>query len=235
MLQLENVTAGYEEKVDILRDVSLKVEKGKITCLLGSNGAGKTTVLKTIVNLIRPKNGQIIFENLRIDKLKTHQIIRLGISVVPEGRRLFPEFSVFDNLRIGAFYENNLNCIIERMEEVFNIFPILKERKSQFAGTLSGGEQGMLSIARALMAKPKTLLLDEPSLGLAPILVKDLFNVIRKINEEGVTILLIEQNARKALSVADRGYILQKGSIVAYGSREELKGSEILRQAYLRG
>lgn len=235
MLRLEKVTAGYEDKVDILREVSLAVEKGTITCLLGSNGAGKTTVLRTIVNIIRPRKGQIFFENLRIDHLKTHQIIKLGISVVPEGRRLFPEFTVFDNLRIGAFYENDLDLIVKRMEEVFAIFPILRERRYQSAGTLSGGEQGMLSIARALMAKPKTLLLDEPSLGLAPILVKELFKIIKKINEEGVTILLIEQNARKALSIAVQGYILQKGSIVAYGSREELKGSEILHQAYLRG
>ena len=235
MLRLEGVTAGYDEHVNVLHDVSLSAEKGRITCLLGSNGAGKTTVLRTIVNLIRPRGGQIFFEDTRIDRFRTHQIIKLGMNVVPEGRRLFPEFTVYDNLRIGAFFENDLSSVQRKMEGAFAIFPILRERLRQLAGTLSGGEQGMLSIARALMADPQVLLLDEPSLGLAPILVKDLFKVIQKINEEGVTILLIEQNARKALSVAVKGYVLQKGKIVAEGTSEALAGSEILRLAYLRG
>jgi len=235
MLRLEGVTAGYDEHVNVLHDVSLSAEKGRITCLLGSNGAGKTTVLRTIVNLIRPRGGQIFFQDRRIDRFRTHQIIKLGMNVVPEGRRLFPEFTVYDNLRIGAFFENDLSSVQRKMEGAFAIFPILRERLRQLAGTLSGGEQGMLSIARALMADPQVLLLDEPSLGLAPILVKDLFKVIQKINEEGVTILLIEQNARKALSVAVKGYVLQKGKIVAGGTSEALAGSEILRLAYLRG
>jgi len=235
MLRLEGVTAGYDEHVNVLHDVSLSAEKGRITCLLGSNGAGKTTVLRTIVNLIRPRGGQIFFQDRRIDRFRTHQIIKLGMNVVPEGRRLFPEFTVYDNLRIGAFFENDLSSVQRKMEGAFAIFPILRERLRQLAGTLSGGEQGMLSIARALMADPQVLLLDEPSLGLAPILVKDLFKVIQKINEEGVTILLIEQNARKALSVAVKGYVLQKGKIVAEGTSEALAGSEILRLAYLRG
>ena len=235
MLRLEGVTAGYDEHVNVLHDVSLSAEKGRITCLLGSNGAGKTTVLRTIVNLIRPQGGQIFFQDRRIDRFRTHQIIKLGMNVVPEGRRLFPEFTVYDNLRIGAFFENDLSSVQRKMEGAFAIFPILRERLRQLAGTLSGGEQGMLSIARALMAAPQVLLLDEPSLGLAPILVKDLFKVIQKINEEGVTILLIEQNARKALSVAVKGYVLQKGKIVAEGTSEALAGSEILRLAYLRG
>jgi len=235
MLRLEGVTAGYDEHVNVLHDVSLSVERGRITCLLGSNGAGKTTVLRTIVNLIRPRGGQIFFQDRRIDRFRTHQIIKLGMNVVPEGRRLFPEFTVYDNLRIGAFFENDLSSVQRKMDGAFAIFPILRERLRQLAGTLSGGEQGMLSIARALMADPQVLLLDEPSLGLAPILVKDLFKVIQKINEEGVTILLIEQNARKALSVAVKGYVLQKGKIVAEGTSEALAGSEILRLAYLRG
>lgn len=235
MLRLEQVTTQYEDQVIVLRDVSLVVERGKITCLLGSNGAGKTTLLRTIVNLVRPLRGSVFFEEKRIDLLKTHQIVKLGIAVVPEGRRLFPEFSVFDNLRIGAFYEKDMRAVTQKMEEVFRIFPILKERLSQLAGTLSGGEQGMLSIGRALMARPKTLLLDEPSLGLAPIVVREVFRVIKRINEGGVTILLIEQNARKALSVASKGYVLQKGTIVAKGTREELLGSDVLRMAYLRG
>jgi len=235
MLRLEGVTTQYEDQVIVLRDISLKVERGKITCLLGSNGAGKTTLLKTIVKLVKPAAGKIFYEDKRIDTLRTHQIIQLGISVVPEGRRLFPEFTVFENLRIGAFANDDPAAIRSRMEELFGIFPILRERVGQLAGTLSGGEQGMLSMARALMAKPKILLLDEPSLGLAPLRVKELFQVVKRINESaGVTVLLIEQNARKAISVASQGYVLQKGVIVASGSREELRDSEILKAAYLR-
>jgi branched-chain amino acid transport system ATP-binding protein len=235
MLRLEEVTTQYEDSVIVLRDLSLMAENGKITCLLGSNGAGKTTVLRSIVSMVKPLRGRIYYRENRIDLLKTHQIIKLGISVVPEGRRLFPEFTVFENLRIGAFSEKELQAVRRKMEEVFRIFPILRERTSQLAGTLSGGEQGMLSIARALMAGPRVLLLDEPSLGLAPIIVREVFRVIKRINEEGMTILLIEQNARKALSIASRGYVLQKGTIVAEGTREELRGSDVLRTAYLRG
>ncbi|MGA2463048.1 MAG: ABC transporter ATP-binding protein [Thermodesulfobacteriota bacterium] len=235
MLRLERVSSQYEGKVVVLRDISLKVEKGEITCLLGSNGAGKTTLMRTIVNIVRPLQGHIYFEDRRIDQLKTHQIIKRGISVVPEGRRIFPQFSVRDNLRVGAFLENDIQLIHKKMDGVFEVFPVLKERISQFGETLSGGEQGMLAIARALMSGPKILLLDEPSLGLAPLLVREFFKVIKRINEKGMTILLIEQNARKALSIASKGYVLQKGEIVAEGTREELRNSEILRSAYLRG
>jgi branched-chain amino acid transport system ATP-binding protein len=235
MLRLERVSSQYEEKVVVLRDISLKVEKGEITCLLGSNGAGKTTIMRTIVNIVRPLQGHIYFEDRRIDQLKTHQIIKRGISVVPEGRRIFPQFTVRDNLRVGAFLENDIQLIHKKMDGVFEVFPVLKERISQFGETLSGGEQGMLAIARALMSGPKILLLDEPSLGLAPLLVREFFKVIKRINEKGMTILLIEQNARKALSIASKGYVLQKGEIVAEGTREELRNSEILRSAYLRG
>lgn len=235
MLRLENITTQYGDSVIVLRDISLNVKKEEITCILGSNGAGKTTLLKTITNLVKPLQGQIYFENKRIDQLKTHQIIRLGISVVPEGRRLFPEFTVYENLRVGFFSEKNLSVIAKRMEELFGIFPVLRERQHQLAGTLSGGEQGMLTIARALMALPRMLLLDEPSLGLAPIMVKELFKVVKRINDRGVTILLIEQNANKSLSIASRGYVLQKGKIVAEGTKEELKQSEVLRLAYLKG
>lgn len=235
MLRLERVSSQYEEKVVVLRDISLKVEKGEITCLLGSNGAGKTTLMRTIVNIVRPLQGHIYFEDRGIDQLKTHQIIKRGISVVPEGRRIFPQFTVRDNLRVGAFLENDIQLIHKKMDGVFEVFPVLKERISQFGETLSGGEQGMLAIARALMSGPKILLLDEPSLGLAPLLVREFFKVIKRINEKGMTILLIEQNARKALSIASKGYVLQKGEIVAEGTREELRNSEILRSAYLRG
>ena len=235
MLRLENITTRYGDSVIVLTDISLTVKKEEIICILGSNGAGKTTLLKTITNLLKPLRGQIYFENRRIDQLKTHQVIRLGISVVPEGRRLFPEFTVYENLRVGAFSEKNLSLIEKRMEELFGIFPILRERQHQLAGTLSGGEQGMLTIARALMASPRMLLLDEPSLGLAPIMVRELFRVVKRINDGGVTILLIEQNANKSLSIASRGYVLQKGKIVAEGTKEELKQSEVLRLAYLKG
>jgi len=235
MLRLENVSSQYEDRAVVLRDVSLKVERGEIACLLGSNGAGKTTLMRTIVNILRPLEGRIFLEDVRIDQLKTHQIIKLGISVVPEGRRIFPNFTVFENLRVGSFLESDQRVIHENMEGAFKIFPLLKERISQYGITLSGGEQGMLAIARALMAKPKVLLLDEPSLGLAPVLVKEFFSVIKRINEEGTTILLVEQNARKALSVASRGYILQKGRIVAEGTSKELRHSETLRLAYLKG
>jgi len=235
MLRLERVSSQYEEKVVVLRDISLKVEKGEITCLLGSNGAGKTTLMRTIVNIVRPLQGHIYFEDRRIDQLKTHQIIKRGISVVPEGRRIFPQFTVRDNLRVGAFLENDIQLTHKKMDGVFEVFPVLRERILQFGETLSGGEQGMLAIARALMSGPKILLLDEPSLGLAPLLVREFFKVIKRINEKGMTILLIEQNARKALSIASKGYVLQKGEIVAEGTREELRNSEILRLAYLRG
>jgi branched-chain amino acid transport system ATP-binding protein len=235
MIRLEGVSARYEDQVAVLRDVSLTIEKGKITCLLGSNGAGKTTLLKTIVNLVKPAAGRVFFEDRRLDTLRTHQIIQLGVAVVPEGRRLFPEFTVFENLRIGAFAERDSPAVRARMEELFRVFPILRERIEQLAGTLSGGEQGMLSLARALMANPQALLLDEPSLGLAPLRVKELFQVVRRINQErNMTVLLIEQNARKAISVASRGYVLQKGLIVASGTREELRDSQILKSAYLR-
>jgi len=235
MLRLDQVTSCYEEGVDVLRDISLEVNPNVITCILGSNGAGKTTLIRTIVNLVKPKRGKICFDGNRIDRLKTYEIIRLGISVVPEGRQLFPKLTVRDNLRIGAFSEKDSGIIQKRMEAMFSVFPILKERIDQLAGTLSGGEQGMLAIARALMPEPKLLLLDEPSLGLAPILVKEFFKVIKRINESGMTILLIEQNARKALSIASRGYVLQKGEVVAEGTGQELRNSEILRLAYLKG
>jgi branched-chain amino acid transport system ATP-binding protein len=235
MLRLENVSSQYDAQVIVLRDISLTVLQGAITCLLGSNGAGKTTLMRTVVNLLRPTQGRIYFGDKRIDGLKTHEIIKLGISVVPEGRRIFPQFTVFDNLRVGAFLNSDLPWVRKKMEEVVQIFPILKERITQFGETLSGGEQGMLAIARALMSEPKVLLLDEPSLGLAPLLVRELFKVIKRINERGVTVLLIEQNARKALSIASKGYVLQKGKVVAEGSRGELRNSEVLRLAYLRG
>ena len=235
MLVLDGVTSQYEEKVIVLRGISMRAEKGLTTCILGSNGAGKTTVVKTIVNLIRPKEGQITFSDVRIEKLKTHQIIKMGISVVPEGRQLFPKLTVAESLRLGAYFENNHNVIKTRMEKTFEIFPILKERIGQVAGTLSGGELGILSIARSLMAEPKMVILDEPSLGLAPLMTSRVFNAIKDINKRGITILLIEQNAKKSLQISSYGYILQKGEIIAEGDVETLKKSETVKKAYLRG
>lgn len=220
----------------MLRDVSLSIEKGKLICLLGSNGAGKSTAVKTIIGLVRPIQGEIHFEGRLIAHLKTNQIIELGISVVPEGRRLFPKMTVQENLRLGAFFIRDLRSLQERLDMVLQKFPILKTRLHQTAGTLSGGEQGMVAIGRGMMSKPKILLLDEPSLGLAPRLVAEYFETIDRINkEEKTTILLIEQNAVKALSIADHGYVLQKGRIIAKGTPQTLMSTEVIRKAYLKG
>lgn len=235
MLQLKGVFSQYEDKVSVLRDITMSFEGGKTTCVLGSNGAGKSTLVKTIVRLVKPRAGQIVFLNMRIDQMKTHKIIKMGISVVPEARQLFPKLTVHETLRIGGYCENDRKVIDQRMKSTFEIFPILTNRLSQLAGTLSGGEQSILSIARALMADPKMILMDEPSLGLAPMISDRVFRAISDINKREITILLIEQNAVKSLRVASYGYILQKGEIVAYGDTEDLKANEIVRKAYLRG
>jgi branched-chain amino acid transport system ATP-binding protein len=235
MLRLSDISTEYD-RVPMLRDVSLSIEKGKLICLLGSNGAGKSTAVKTIIGLVRPIQGEIHFEGRLIAHLKTNQIIELGISVVPEGRRLFPKMTVQENLRLGAFFIRDLRSLQERLDMVLQKFPILKTRLHQTAGTLSGGEQGMVAIGRGMMSKPKILLLDEPSLGLAPRLVAEYFETIDRINkEEKTTILLIEQNAVKALSIADHGYVLQKGRIIAKGTPQTLMSTEVIRKAYLKG
>lgn len=234
MLRLENVSTHYSG-VLMLRRVSMNVEKGELVCLLGSNGAGKTTTLKAILRLIPLMGGSVLFEEKSIHQLKTHQIIDAGISVVPEGRRLFPKMTVLENLRLGAFSEEDEREIEDRLGNVFLLFPRLKERLDQLAGTLSGGEQGMVAIGRGMMGRPKLLLLDEPSLGLAPVLVEEFFKAIREINEKGTTILLIEQNAKKALQIASKGYVLQKGEIAVKGSRNELYENDVIKKAYLRG
>ena len=235
MLELKGVSSQYDEKVVVLRDISMKVHERSTTCVLGPNGAGKTTLVKTIVNLVRPRKGEITFSGVRIERLRTHQIIKLGISVVPEGRQLFPKLTVAETLRMGAYFENDSRVIRERTEKVSEIFPIIKERIQQLAGTLSGGELGMLSIARALMAEPKMVILDEPSLGLSPIMTSRVFKTIQEINARGITILLIEQNARKSLRISSYGYIIQKGEVVGQGDVSSLKESEIVKKAYLRG
>jgi len=235
MLRLINVSTEYDQ-VPMLRDVSLSIEKGKLICLLGSNGAGKSTTVKTIIGLVRPTHGEIHFEGKSIDHLKTNQIIELGISVVPEGRRLFPKMTVLENLRLGAFFIKDARDLQDRVERVFQLFPTLKTRIHQTAGTLSGGEQGMVAIGRGMMSRPKILLLDEPSLGLAPRLVEQFFNTIDRINkEENTTVLLIEQNAVKALSIAYHGYVLQKGKIIAEGTARDLLATDVIKKAYMKG
>lgn len=232
MLKIENIDTYYGT-VKCLMGVSLKIDKEEIVTLLGSNGAGKTTTIKTILGLVRPKVGKIIFEDKEISKIKTPEIIRSGISVVPEGRRIFPKMTVKENLAMGAYFLKDKIELKERMTEVFELFPRLYERINQLAGTLSGGEQQMLSVGRALMGKPKLLMLDEPSLGLAPMLVEEVFKAIQKIRNSGVTILLVEQNAKKALEISDRGYVLQKGQIIFKGSSQELLNSKEIKEAYL--
>jgi len=235
MLKLTGVSTEYD-RVPMLRDISLQIGEGQFVCLLGSNGAGKTTTVKTILGLVRPTEGDITFEGKRIDRLRTNRIVKMGISVVPEGRRLFPKMSVLENLKLGAYVIRDQRKIRERLERVLRLFPRLQERIDQIAGTLSGGEQTMVTVGRGIMANPKVLLLDEPSLGLSPKLVIEFFQAIDRINrQEKITVLLIEQNAVKALSVADYGYILQKGRILAEGKTRELMATDVVKRAYLTG
>jgi branched-chain amino acid transport system ATP-binding protein len=234
MLRLETISTEYGG-IPALRKVSMNIEERELVCLLGSNGAGKTTTLKAILRLIPLVNGSIFFDGQPIHQWKTHRIVDAGINVVPEGRRLFPKMTVLENLKMGAFTEKDGDEINRRLKQVFDLFPRVKERMHQVAGTLSGGEQGMAAIGRGMMGRPKLLLLDEPSLGLAPMMVDEYFRTIKKINEEGTTLLLIEQNARKALTIAKHGYVLQKGEIIVEGTKEQLRGSDLIKKAYLRG
>jgi branched-chain amino acid transport system ATP-binding protein len=224
---------SYYGNIRALRGVSLEVKQGEIVTLIGSNGAGKTTTLRTIMGLLQPRQGDITLDGQRLDGLPTDRIVRLGIAQAPEGRRLFPRMSVLENLEMGAFCRRDVENFHADMEHVFELFPRLKERRHQRAGTLSGGEQQMLAMGRALMARPKVLLLDEPSMGLAPILVETIFTIIRTINAEGTTILLVEQNARMALQVASRGYVLQSGEIVLHDTASALLRSDVVRKSYL--
>lgn len=217
----------------MLRNVSVTLREGEIACLLGSNGGGKTTLIRTILGIVRPVEGAVRFRGERIDGLRTHQIVRRGIGVVPEGRRIFPKMTVEENLRMGAFSDWGRRDIEERLAQTFEEFPRLGERRRQLAGTLSGGEQAMLAIGRALMGRPRLLLLDEPSLGLSPLLVEQIFEMIQAINRRGTTIFLVEQNARKTLALAHHGYLIQKGEIIGAGTAAELRDSEIVRHAYL--
>jgi len=232
MIDLQSVSAGYGE-LQILYDVSINVQQGEIVALVGANGAGKSTLIKTITGMLPVSSGQIVFENVSIKNVKAHTVIRQGISLVPEGRRLFSYMTVLENLEVGAYIEKNGKAVHENLEWVFSIFPKLKERRKQLAGTFSGGEQQMLTIGRALMCRPKFLVLDEPSLGLAPVIVNEVFDTIQLLLKEGVTILLVEQNVRRSLEIANRAYVLEHGRIVMGGKSRELLEDEKVKRAYL--
>ena len=232
MLKLVGVETYYG-KIKALHGVSLNVEEGQLVTILGANGAGKSTILKTISGLVEPENGTIHFNNIRIDREDPEKIVSMGISHVPEWRRIFPDLTVYDNLYMGGFLIKNEELLSERMEEAYTHFPILRNRKDQLAGTLSGGEQQMLAISRALMIKPRLLLLDEPSMGLSPLLVQDIFATIKELHKSGVTILLVEQNVNHALKIADYGYVLNTGKIFLSGTYDELIKEEKVREQYL--
>jgi len=232
VLEVKGVSTRYGQ-ISMLRNVSVTLREGEIACLLGPNGAGKTTLIRTILGIVRPVEGSVLFRGERIDGLKTNRIVARGIGVVPEGRRIFPKMTVEENLRMGAFSEWGSGQVEDLLARVFGQFPRLLERRRQIAGTLSGGEQAMLAIGRALMGRPKLLLLDEPSLGLSPLLVEQIFEMIHAINRQGTTVFLVEQNARKTLALAHHGYLIQKGEIVGQGTAAELRDSDVVRHAYL--
>jgi branched-chain amino acid transport system ATP-binding protein len=232
LLELKDVHTYYGN-IHALKGISLHVEKGEVVTLIGSNGAGKTTTLRTISGLLAPRQGEIALDGKRIDRVPAHDIVKLGVSQSPEGRRIFPRMTVQENLEMGAFGRNDKAAIVEDVERVYALFPRLRERLGQKGGTLSGGEQQMLAIGRALMARPSVLLLDEPSMGLAPVLVEQIFEIIKDINKQGTTILLVEQNALMALGVATRGYVLQTGQIVLEDSAKALSENEMVQKAYL--
>ena len=234
MLRLQGVDTFYGPS-QVLHDVSLEVNQGEIVCLLGANAAGKTTTMKTIFGLVHPRHGMIEFEEQPIQQKLPGDIVRLGMALVPEARRIFPRMTVLENLEMGAFIRKNRAEVLDDMEHVFQIFPRIKERLKQVAGTMSGGEQQMLAMGRALMSRPRMICMDEPSMGLSPILVETVFNTILRIRNEGVTVFLVEQNASMALSLADRGYVLQTGRIVLSDSAANLLTNDLVRQAYLGG
>ena len=230
-LEIADVTTAYD-KADVLEGVSLTVEPGHITCLLGSNGSGKTTLIRSILGLTPPRAGRIVFDGTDITALPTHQVIAAGIACIPEGRKVFPKLTVEDNLRLGAYQEPSEAVTNQRLAGIYHQFPRLAERRLQLAGTMSGGEQAMVSIGRGLMRAPKLLLIDEPSLGLSPLLVKENFNIIRQINERGITVFLVEQNVHQTLAISHYGYVLSKGRVVAAGSSSELVNRQEVHDAY---
>jgi len=230
-LEIADVTTAYD-KADVLEGVSLTIEPGHITCLLGSNGSGKTTLIRSILGLTPPRTGRIVFDGVDITALPTHKVIAAGIACIPEGRKVFPKLTVEENLRLGAYQEPSEGVRNQRLAGIYRLFPRLAERRLQLAGTMSGGEQAMVSIGRGLMRAPKLLLIDEPSLGLSPLLVKENFNIIRQINERGITVFLVEQNVHQTLAISHYGYVLSKGRVVAAGSSSELVDRQEVRDAY---
>jgi branched-chain amino acid transport system ATP-binding protein len=234
LLDMKGITVHYD-KVEVLKNMFLEVEEGEISTLIGANGAGKTTTLRVISGLKRSTSGEIWYEGKHIEQMSPEKIVEMGIAHVPEGRRVFTNMTVYENLVLGAFSRKNKNEIEKDLEERYRQFPRLKERKKQQAGSLSGGEQQMLAIARALMAKPKLMLLDEPTMGLAPLVVNLVADIIREINQNRVSVLLVEQNARVALRLAEKGYVMETGSIVVQGASKEIRDNEHVRQAYLGG
>jgi branched-chain amino acid transport system ATP-binding protein len=230
-LVVQGVYTAYD-KADVLEDVSLTAQSGKITCLLGSNGSGKSTLIRSILALTPPSRGRILFEGNELTGLPTHKVIAAGIACIPEGRKVFPKLTVEENLRLGGYQESSQDVVAARLQQVYETFPVLQERRQQIAGTMSGGEQAMISIGRGLMSAPRLLVLDEPSLGLSPMLVKENFNIVRRINEQGITVFLVEQNVHQTLAIADYGYVLSKGRVVAAGTAEELGRAAEVHQAY---
>jgi branched-chain amino acid transport system ATP-binding protein len=232
MLKIDNLVVAYGG-IQALRGISMEVEDGKIVTLIGANGAGKSTTLRSIVGLVKPKSGTITYNDKNLLTEKTHNMVKNGIALSPEGRRIFPNLTVLENMKIGAYLRNDTKGIEEDLEWIYSLFPILKQRTWQQAGTLSGGEQQMLALGRALMSRPKFLMLDEPSLGLAPLIVKEIFRIIKEIHKQGMTILLIEQNANAALHIADVAYVMETGRITMKGTGKELLNNEDVKKAYL--
>ncbi len=232
MLELRGVSTFYGN-IQALHDVSLNIRQGEIVTLIGANGAGKSTTLMSICGCTPPRSGEILFENQPIQRMKADRIVRMGISQVPEGRLIFPDMTVMENLDLGAFLRDDREGIRRDLDYVFSLFPILAERRRQTGGTLSGGEQQMLAISRALMARPRLLLLDEPSLGLAPIIIAQIFDIVRKVNESGTTVFLVEQNANQALKIAHRAYVMENGRVTLEGPVETLLANEDVKKAYL--
>ena len=232
MLEAKDLEVYYGV-IQAIKGISFHVDKGEVVALIGANGAGKTTTLHTVTGLLSPKSGQVLFEEREITKVPAHKIVSMGMAHVPEGRRVFAELSVYENLKMGAYTRNDKSEIEESLKNVYKRFPRLEERKNQMAGTLSGGEQQMLAMGRALMSRPKIILMDEPSMGLSPIMVNEIFDIIRSVSESGTTVLLVEQNAKKALSIADRAYVLETGKIVLEGNAKDLLEDDSIKKAYL--
>lgn len=232
MLEVKDLEVYYGV-IQAIKGVSFHVEKGEVIALIGANGAGKTTILHTVTGLLSPKKGSVIFQGKDITKTPAHKIVSMGMAHVPEGRRVFAELSVYENLKMGAYTRSDKSEIEESLKNVYKRFPRLEERKNQMAGTLSGGEQQMLAMGRALMSRPGIILMDEPSMGLSPILVNEIFDIIRSVSESGTTVLLVEQNAKKALSIADRAYVLETGNITLEGNAKDLLEDDSIKKAYL--